>query len=1387
MKLVRRLLRILGYTLLILTALAVGAIGVFTLTGKGRENLAALVSSMASSDDSKVRIGGISGIWSGPTTIDHVVLEDAKGPWLVIRGAEIDWSLLPLIFSSTFRAEKISAARIEVARLPEAGKPSEGAGGLPVSLDIKAFDLPEIALGREIAGGIAQLAARGSAQVATDPMNIVTDITLVRSDGVAGDLDAQVHFAPGEDKLDIDVRLAEPAGGVLANFLRLPGAPPVQLLVSGSGPAADWKGTGTFAVDGKVVTTIAGAHRATDRGSLVEAKGDGAFEQFLPQTLRPLLAGPTTFDIVATALEAGGVDVERATLTSSALSATVTGAVDPEGAADLSLDAKAVGEPVRVSFGEGDNAVALTLRAATARAFGAGSEPMVDIAASLAEIVAGGNRLTEVDATAHSDGFDVATRSGPFAVTVKAGSASVENQMLAPLLAGALELAASGKIDADAIAIETATLGTDAATMKLGGTVGLADATLALDVEADVAANALPVAARGPLGERVAITGRVKRDAAGAVSVEGLDVASGPFSVTGSAALSGDTVDARLEGTLADLGKLAQGTVGAATFELSAKGPIASPEVSLTVASDKVETTGREISGLQLTATGVADMARPSADVSLKGTVAGEALAGTATLRTEDGRREIKGLSLALGDNRISGDLSLDAAFVPIGTVEFTLPDVGPLAALALETAEGDVRGTMRFAKEGAVPIVTLDAGTTSLRRGDLTASDVAVAATVKNYLVAPAISGSVEAGQLTTGGTTISKVDVALTQDGAWTGFSGGATVNDMPAQATGRARFGDGAVTIELTAAGATVRGLEPTLSRATTIVIKGGETTLDKLALGIGGGTVTLSGSVGEKLNLDIQLGGVSAGVINAFAPGVGAAGTITGNARVAGAPAQPDVGFQLDWKGAETAQTRSAGFGAMAIVSSGELVGGLLKFNASLGDGSGLVLKGGGSVNTGGSRALALDFSGTVPFGFLTRRLAAQGLSLSGAANVSLQVRGPAASPAVGGSINATGARFIDARSGIAVDEIAADIALGNGLATVRKMTGKLSTGGALSASGTIGIDAAKGFPADLSIKIADGRYTDGRIVTATLSGDLTLKGPLASAPLIGGTVNLGRTVITVPEKLPGSLAALDVKHKNAPKAVRAQEEAIRPATAGGGGGGLALDLTVNAPQQIFVQGRGLDAELGGSLRLTGPSAAPQATGQFTMRRGRLTLLGKRLSFSRGSLSFSGSLVPYLDLAAESSANDATVTVLVTGPANNPKFSFSSVPLLPEDEVLARLVFGRSMSRLSPIQIAQLADAAAQLAGVGGSSSLLDTLRGKIGVDDLDVKTDEKTGDTAVSAGKYLNDRTYVTIEKGQKAGDGKATIDLNIGRGVKLRGEAGEDGKAKGGIFYEREY
>ena len=78
----------------------------------------------------------------------------------------------------------------------------------------------------------------------------------------------------------------------------------------------------------------------------------------------------------------------------------------------------------------------------------------------------------------------------------------------------------------------------------------------------------------------------------------------------------------------------------------------------------------------------------------------------------------------------------------------------------------------------------------------------------------------------------------------------------------------------------------------------------------------------------------------------------------------------------------------------------------------------------------------------------------------------------------------------------------------------------------------------GFPADIRLRISDARYTDGRVVTTTMNGDLAIKG---SAGVDADAVRHGRTSAgpssPCPERLPGSLAALDVKHKNAPAAVQ----------------------------------------------------------------------------------------------------------------------------------------------------------------------------------------------------------------------------------------------------------
>ncbi|TKB35616.1 MAG: hypothetical protein E5W81_28980, partial [Mesorhizobium sp.] len=196
-------------------------------------------------------------------------------------------------------------------------------------------------------------------------------------------------------------------------------------------------------------------------------------------------------------------------------------------------------------------------------------------------------------------------------------------------------------------------------------------------------------------------------------------------------------------------------------------------------------------------------------------------------LATSDGKSAINGLLLSLGKNRISGDLALDDVFVPAGTVALDLPDIGPLAALALEKADGDVRGTIAFSKAGTVPQVAVKATTASIARGDVSAKAVSIDALITNYLAAPVISGKIRADSVTSGGTAIRGVNVDLKRDGEWTGFSGGASVKDIPLKAAGRVKAVKGTTTVELASGEATIRGIKAAVAQASTINIANGVT--------------------------------------------------------------------------------------------------------------------------------------------------------------------------------------------------------------------------------------------------------------------------------------------------------------------------------------------------------------------------------------------------------------------------------------------------------------------------------------------------------------------------------------------------------------------------------
>jgi translocation and assembly module TamB len=309
------------------------------------------------------------------------------------------------------------------------------------------------------------------------------------------------------------------------------------------------------------------------------------------------------------------------------------------------------------------------------------------------------------------------------------------------------------------------------------------------------------------------------------------------------------------------------------------------------------------------------------------------------------------------------------------------------------------------------------------------------------------------------------------------------------------------------------------------------------------------------------------------------------------------------------------------------------------------------------------------------------------------------------------------------------------------------------------------------------------------VVATLTGNLSLSGPIANGGRLAGNVDVARADITVPDGFGGAVSVIDVDHVRPPSPVaatlaraRIDQRASSTTTPGVP---LELAISISAPNQVFIRGRGLDAEVGGSVQINGNVADIQPVGGLELIRGRLSILGQRIDFDEGTVTLIGDLDPFINLVARTQGNDITVIVTVVGRASAPEVTFSSDPMLPQDEVLARLIFDRGVGELSPLQLAQLAAAAAELAGGGsGSGSLLGSLREAAGLDDLDIVTDSE-GNVGVRAGAYIDDNIYLGVEAG--AAESRVTIDLDITEHLRARGTTSTTGNSGVGLFYEQDY
>ncbi len=439
---------------------------------------------------------------------------------------------------------------------------------------------------------------------------------------------------------------------------------------------------------------------------------------------------------------------------------------------------------------------------------------------------------------------------------------------------------------------------------------------------------------------------------------------------------------------------------------------------------------------------------------------------------------------------------------------------------------------------------------------------------------------------------------------------------------------------------------------------------------------------------------------------------------------------------------------------------------------------------GTVGT--DATLNLTVRGSAPLGLANAALAPQ--RIAGVAQFDLALNGPAGLDAVSGTITTNGAALVLPSVGNGIENIDARIALSGGRAEIA-LTANPESGGNLRVNGPVTLSAP--FNADLTAEF-NVNLEDPKLYTALVIGRVNVNGPLTGGALISGEINIDGAEIAVPSSgitAIGDLPPID--HLNATRPVRrtlelaGQTENTDADLAGRAPGpSYGLALTINAPGRVFIRGRGLDAELGGSLRLSGTTANPVTAGGFELVRGRLDVLQQRFDLDEGTITFQGGLTPYIRLVARTQTDSISAAIVVEGPADAIEVSFESTPTVPQEEIVAQIFFGRDLSQLSPLQALQLANSIATLAG-RGSGGLLENLRGSAGLDDLDVTTDDE-GNVALRAGKYISDNVYTDVQIDQN-GDAAISLNLDVTPNLTVRGSTGATGNTALGLFYEKDY
>ena len=1293
-----------------------------------------------------IRIGRIEGNLYGKAVLHDVRLSDLKGVFATIPRAEVDWNPKAWL-SNRLDIHSFAARRANLLRTPtfRAGDPNKPMlPGFDISIDRLVIDNLTLAPG--IAGPNAQrVDLDGEVQVTDRRLKVNSKGRFGRTDSYIFAIDAE----PDGNIFDATVDYRAAADGPVAQMLGAKSAYRAQ--IGGDGTWSKWNGFLVVRRDGADFA----AFQLTNRGGLFRILGQAKPGTMLSGTLASLAGEAVSVDASAR-VDNRKID-GRYAVVSQALDLRAKGLVDlaQNRAQDLVLNAT-TRRPMVL------NGIRLENSSLAATADGAFTDLTLDHSLRVGRLIVGTTQFTGLvqNGTATRQGTVWTLPLSATVARVQTGNALLDPRLARGRLDGTIRLAGT-KLSSDRLRLvfpNTAadvTLAGDLSrgTYRLDGMVNAQQLALENIGRASGSAKVtLDIGGRTPwalvagLSARVApITNATLSNLAGNnLKVRGgLSLGANRPIAFNKLRIEGPRLTAQLNGrvqggrtTLAGSGR--QADYGPFTVEATITG--AGPRATLVFANPYPAAGLKDVrvalvpskDGFDIETSGQSTLGPFSGNLGLIMPRGAATQVNIRALKVSD--TDVTG-KLTLGKGAVAGNLALSGGGLN-GTIDLSPRGGGQGLDVALQA---------RNASFGGVTPITI-ARADIKAQGTLTKGNSTFTGNARGAGLSYGtlfIGRFAAQGQVTNG---VGHLDASIA------GRRSSSFVLDLNADVV-KDRIA--------VAARGELAGRKITMPRrAVLTALDGGGYSLAPTAVRYGGGTMIASGQFGGKdLQLGLQLDKMPLSLLDIAVADLGVGGTISGlidysrgpdglpraNAKVIVAGLSRS-GLVLSSKPVDlslVAGLTASDLVARAVFRNEDIQRGRLQARiANLPGGPDLV----GRLRAGNLTA-QLRYQGAAES--LWRLAAVEAFDMTGPVSIGADVSGTLAQPLVRGAVSSNALRIRSSLSGTDIRDVKLSGTFAGSRLAITSFAGIADNGGDVSGSGIVDLAGlgervqgrflqVRGPSLDLRVAARNAHLLDANGLSATITGPLRIV-----SDGLGGTI-AGRVNVNEASWALGRAAATDKLPRIATREINIPDD-VGPANAAGSTWRYLINAS--ADSRIDVRGMGLDSEWGANIILRGTTDAPRIGGEARVVRGAYSFAGTRFELSRGIISFdeNAPVDPRLDIAADTSTTGLTVQVRVTGNATTPEINFSSTPSLPEEEILARLLFGGSITSLSATDALQLGAAVASLRG-GGGMDPINRLRSAIGLDRLRIVPADPTinRQTGVALGKNIGRRFYVEL-------------------------------------------